>query len=704
MQVDRALFSWLHKLTGSSRGTARRVPKKVLVTMTAVVALASGFGAAIAAPSVGAMVHATQTLPIGPPHITGTFTPPATVGPPALAPRITTSVGTHLTIVPTFESTVTSSSLSTQIESAFNYVVGQYEAEYSDPITIDVNVAYTGSGLGESDQALYCYTYSTVVDTLEANETTPDQITSAQDVPATDPTGGSDWCVSLPELMAIGLLPANCFSTSTCSGNVPTITFGVQPYTFNPSDRDVAGDYDFIGVAEHELSEVMGRIPGLDQNTFYTPNDLFRYTAPGTRNLTAYTPGAYFSINSGTTDLVPFNTVAGADAQDYASPTPDSFNAFASPGETDPLTTTGITNVDVIGYHRIATSLTLTPSSTTTASGTPITLTADGTDSLGFAIGNVTGATTFTIAPDGSGSSVGAACAGSSCSATAPGLYQVTGTDGAATGSTTFSVGGGTLLTPTTPVISNLPAFGTDGGGFTASVSTTGDGTRSVTSSTTSVCTASGLVVSYVGGGICTLTAHVTAGVDYTAANGTAQSFSVTKAPVFTSSATTTFVKGKSGTFTVSANGYPTAMTFSKTGTLPGGVTLTGAGVLSGKPTATGTYTFTITAANGVLPDAKQTFTLKVVAIRITTLTLGTAKRATPYTLQLTESGGTSPFTWKNTTPKLPAGLTLSASGKITGNVKSTVTVGTYSVGISVHDNASKTRNTATAVLKITVT
>ena len=703
MQVNRGLYSYLRKMTGLSRGAARRVPKSVVVTMTAVVALAAGFGAAIAAPSVGAMVHATRTLPIGPTHVTGTFTPPPLVGPRALAPKIETEVGTHLTIVPTFESTVTSSSLSTQIESAFNYVVGQYEAEYSDPITIDVNVAYTGSGLGESDQALFCYSYSTVVDALEASETTPDQITSAQDVPATDPTGGSTWCLSLPELMAIGLLPANCFS-STCSADVPTITFGVQPYTFNPADRDVAGDYDFIGVAEHELSEVMGRIPGLDQSGFYTPNDLFRSTAPGTRNLTAYTPGAYFSINSGTTNLVPFNTVSGADAQDYASPTPDSFNAFASPGETDPLTTAGITNVDVLGYHRIATSLALTPSSSTTASGTPISLTADGSDSLGFAIGTVTGATTFTIAPDGSGSSVGAACTGSSCSATAPGLYKVTGTDGGATGSTTFSVSQGTPLTPTTPVISNLPASGTDGGGFTASVSTTGDGTTSVTSSTTSVCTASGLIVSYVGGGICTLTAHVTAGIDYAAANGTAQSFSVTKAPVFTSSATTTFVKGKSGTFTVSANGYPTAMTFAKTGSLPGGVTLTGAGVLSGKPTATGTFTVTITAANGVLPNAKQTFTLRVVAIKITTLSLGSAKIAIPYTLQLTELGGTSPFTWKNTTPKLPAGLSLSASGKITGKVKSTVATGAYSVGISVHDNASPTHHTATAVLKIIVT
>jgi YVTN family beta-propeller protein len=80
---------------------------------------------------------------------------------------------------------------------------------------------------------------------------------------------------------------------------------------------------------------------------------------------------------------------------------------------------------------------------------------------------------------------------------------------------------------PTAPSISNLPATGAIGGGFTAVVSTTGDGVQSVTSSTPMSCTASGLLVSYVGGGTCTLTAHVAAGPTYAAADGTPQSFVV---------------------------------------------------------------------------------------------------------------------------------------------------------------------------------
>jgi len=80
----------------------------------------------------------------------------------------------------------------------------------------------------------------------------------------------------------------------------------------------------------------------------------------------------------------------------------------------------------------------------------------------------------------------------------------------------------------TAPSISNLPADGqTLGGSFTASVSTTGDGVTSVTSGN-AFCTVSGVTVTYVGVGTCSLTAHVAAGTNYASADGTAQTFTVT--------------------------------------------------------------------------------------------------------------------------------------------------------------------------------
>ena len=84
-----------------------------------------------------------------------------------------------------------------------------------------------------------------------------------------------------------------------------------------------------------------------------------------------------------------------------------------------------------------------------------------------------------------------------------------------------------------TPAIANLPSSPTwsSGGGFTATLNATdSDGTQSVTSSTTGVCTASGLVVTYVTAGQCTLTAQTAASTDYTAASGTQQSFTIAQA------------------------------------------------------------------------------------------------------------------------------------------------------------------------------
>jgi len=70
---------------------------------------------------------------------------------------------------------------------------------------------------------------------------------------------------------------------------------------------------------------------------------------------------------------------------------------------------------------------------------------------------------------------------------------------------------------------------------------------------------------------------------------------------------------GAAGSFQLAATGYP-APTFTDTGTLPTGMTLTAAGLLSGTPAAGkgGTYTITITASNDVTPNATQSFILTV--------------------------------------------------------------------------------------------
>ncbi|MEI7860425.1 MAG: hypothetical protein WCI26_11425, partial [Acidimicrobiales bacterium] len=83
---------------------------------------------------------------------------------------------------------------------------------------------------------------------------------------------------------------------------------------------------------------------------------------------------------------------------------------------------------------------------------------------------------------------------------------------------------------PSTPTISNLPASGIFDDGFTPTVSTNGDGVKSVTSTTPLVCTVTVGVVDYIGIGTCTLVAHVAAGTNYLAANGSNQNITIAQA------------------------------------------------------------------------------------------------------------------------------------------------------------------------------
>ncbi len=99
----------------------------------------------------------------------------------------------------------------------------------------------------------------------------------------------------------------------------------------------------------------------------------------------------------------------------------------------------------------------------------------------------------------------------------------------------------------------------------------------------------------------------------------TSNSFTVNQPPVITSSSSATVIAGSTGTFTVSAAGYPTA-TFSETGALPAGVTFNSTtGVLSASAsTAVGSYPIEFTADNGSGSTATQAFVLNVAGVSLT--------------------------------------------------------------------------------------
>ena len=144
------------------------------------------------------------------------------------------------------------------------------------------------------------------------------------------------------------------------------------------------------------------------------------------------------------------------------------------------------------------------------------------------------------------------------------------------------------------------------------------------------------------------------------------------------------------------------------TGSLPAGLTLNGVtGAISGTPTASGTANFTVTVTDSETPTAKTaTANLSIVVnpvLAVTTTSLAPGVIGTNYSQTLAAAGGISPYTWSITTGSLPAGLSLNTStGVISGNPGGSFT-GTTNFTVTVTDNESPTKKSASANLSITI-
>jgi hypothetical protein len=171
----------------------------------------------------------------------------------------------------------------------------------------------------------------------------------------------------------------------------------------------------------------------------------------------------------------------------------------------------------------------------------------------------------------------------------------------------------------------------------------------------------------------------------------------------------TTILSGISGvaytSTTFTQTGGATPITFTETGTLPAGLTLSAAGVLSGTPTNTGSFPITVTATDthGCIGSKTYTLTIACATITVGPASISSGTAGVAYTTSFTQTGGVGSISFSETGP-LPTGLSLSSAGVLSGAPTQT---GSFPITVTATDSnactGSKTYTIVIACPSITV-
>jgi hypothetical protein len=165
-------------------------------------------------------------------------------------------------------------------------------------------------------------------------------------------------------------------------------------------------------------------------------------------------------------------------------------------------------------------------------------------------------------------------------------------------------------------------------------------------------------------------------------------------APVSATCATVTAVKGTSITpaTMTGSGGMGAPYTFTATG-LPSGLTMSSGGTISGTPTVSGTFSYTVTvtdkSGNSGTVNCSVTVAAAPVPLALSCPSSATGTVGSAYSASVAASGGTGPYSYSLASGALPPGLTLNTStGAIAG---SPTTGGNFAFSIRVTDSKGAT-------------
>jgi hypothetical protein len=282
-----------------------------------------------------------------------------------------------LTIIPTFDSSITGATNSAAITNAIYAAIRVMQSNIADNVTVNVTfVSDESVGLGQSSTFGGDYNYSDFLSALKSHATSARDTNALSQLPnsPTDPViGGTQIHLTTAQARLLGL--------DTYSGSDSTVSCKMSLMNFTRPPTNPA-KYDLQQVLEHELDEVLGISSALPVTSEIYPADLFRYTTNLVRTFTTSGDNAYFSTD-GTNLIARYNMDAGGDYGDWWSinyPTnwspvtgntvnyPQVQDAFSGPGNTLDLGVGELAILDVVGWT-LATASATPPALTIVSSG-----------------------------------------------------------------------------------------------------------------------------------------------------------------------------------------------------------------------------------------------------------------------------------------------------------------------------------------------
>ena len=268
-------------------------------------------------------------------------------------------------IAATFDSTITSDTNAAAIEGTINSVISIYDSLLlvpgPSPVTANITFAEMSSGLGESSSAFGTVTYANYCGALQGFGT----VGSGSLNCASDPLNGEAAGAGNINVKTVDLRALNLGGAAVSDG-----TISLNTHITNPGSPGSSLGFPLDAVVEHEIDEVLGLGSGIDNissasatiTSQFGPfaEDLFRFSGPGTLIFNTETNGtttcastlgsAYFSVDSGTTNLAGFNNACnGGDWGDWDSAVSRVQNAFAD--GSDPALGVEITALEAVGFQ-----------------------------------------------------------------------------------------------------------------------------------------------------------------------------------------------------------------------------------------------------------------------------------------------------------------------------------------------------------------